>query len=331
MMRVGLLGAGFIGKVHAASVSGSSSGKLAKVYDLRSDAAKELAIKYGAVIAETPEEIIESEDVDAVIIASSTDTHADLLIKTVKAQKPVYCEKPIHLDIGRVKEVADIVREEKGKVFLGFSRRFDQSYADVHSRVKEIGRIELVQMITRGPEVPPLSYVKVSGGQFRDQTIHFFDMLRWVTGEEPVEVYADGAALVDPAVGEAGDIDTSMLLIKLSGGGFANIDNSRRAAFGYDERIELFGSKGMVYSDRLLTSGVVQLDASGRRTATVFDGWFSRVEKSFPAAMDRFLTSAIHGEPMSPGFEDGVKAQQIAEAAVRSLAEHRPVKVEYTI
>jgi len=330
-MRVGLLGAGFIGNVHAASVFRSEWGTLAKVYDLRGDAAKELAIRYGAAVAETPAEIIDADDVDAVIIASSTDTHADLLIKTVQAKKPVYCEKPIHLDIGRVKEVADVVRQENGRVFMGFSRRFDRSYADVQARVADIGKVELVQMITRGPDVPPISYVKVSGGQFRDQTIHFFDMLRWVTGEEPVEVYADGAALVDPAVGEAGDVDTSMLLIRLSGGGFANIDNSRRAAFGYDERIELFGSKGMVYSDRLLTSGVVHLDATGRRTATVHDGWFSRVEKSFPVAMDRFLKSAIDGEAMSPGFEDGVKAQQIAEAAALSLKEHRPVRVEYTI
>lgn len=331
MMRVGLLGAGFIGRVHAASVFRSEFGTLAKVFDVRGDAAKELAIRYGAAVAASPDEIIGASDVDAVIIASSTDTHADLLMQAVRAGTAVYCEKPIHLDIARVKEVADVVRGENGRVFMGFSRRFDRTHADVRARAKEVGRIELVQMTTRGPDVPPISYVKVSGGQFRDQTIHMFDMLRWVTGEEPVEVYADGAALVDPAVGAAGDIDTSMLMIRLSGGGFANIDNSRRAAFGYDERIELFGSKGMVYSDRLLESGVVQYDANGRRTAGAHDGWFSRIEQSFPAAMDRFLESAINGEPMSPGFEDGVRAQEIAEAAARSLAEHRPIAVEYSI
>ncbi len=330
-MRVGLLGAGFIGTVHAASVFRSDLGTLSAIFDVRVGSATELATTYGAVVATSPEEIIENDDIDAVIIASSTDTHADLLIKTVQAKKPVYCEKPIHLDLARVKEVAEVVRKENGQVFMGFSRRFDQSYADVKERIPQIGNIELVQMITRGPDVPPISYVKVSGGQFRDQTIHFFDMLRWVTGQEPVEVYADGAALVDPAVGEAGDTDTSMLLIKLSGGGFANIDNSRRAAFGYDERIELFGSEGMVYSDRLLTSGVVQYDRAGRHTANAHKSWFDRVEKSFPAAMDRFLQAATNGEKMDPGFEDGVKAQQIAEAAVISLAEHRPVKVEYTI
>jgi myo-inositol 2-dehydrogenase / D-chiro-inositol 1-dehydrogenase len=331
VMKVGLLGAGFIGRVHAASVFLSPHGELARVFDVRRESAQEVAGRYGAAVATDPKEIIEASDIDAVVIASSTDTHADFLIRTVQAGKPVYCEKPIDLHIDRLREVADVVRSTNGRVFMGFSRRFDRSYADVQARVADIGRIELVQMVTRGPQVPPIAYVKVSGGQFRDQTIHFFDMLRWVTGQEPVEVYATGVALVDPAVGEAGDIDTSMLIITLSGGGFASIDNSRRAAFGYDERIELFGSLGMVHSERLLTSGVVHYDASGRRTAGAHDSWFTRVEQSFPVAMNRFLQSAADGTPMSPGFEDGVKAQEIAEAAVQSLHDHRPVAIEYTI
>lgn len=331
MIRVGLLGAGFIGAVHASSVARSQHGSLRQVFDVRPEAAGTLATAHGASVARSPGALIDSAEIDAVIIASSTDTHADLLIRAVRAGKAVYCEKPIHLDIGRVREVADVVRAEAGRVFMGFSRRFDASYAAVYERVPSIGSIELVQMVTRGPSVPPIAYIKVSGGQFRDQTIHFFDMLRWVTRQEPVEVYADGAALVDPAVGEAGDIDTSMIMLRLSGGGFATIDSSRRAAFGYDERIELFGAEGMVHSERLLTSGVVHYSSDRRETAGAHAGWFDRVAGSFPVAMDRFLVAAVTGEPMSPSFEDGVKAQEIAEAANRSLAEHRPVRVEYTI
>jgi myo-inositol 2-dehydrogenase/D-chiro-inositol 1-dehydrogenase len=331
MIRVGLLGAGFIGKVHAESVFASRKARLATVYDLRPEAAQELAAQYGANVAHGETELITAKDIDAIIIATSTNTHADLLIESAKAGKPVYCEKPIDLSIDRIKEVAEVVRSRRGRVFMGFSRRFDATHAAAKEGVAGIGNVELVQMATRGPSVPPIAYIKVSGGQFRDQTIHFFDMLRWVTNDEPVEVYADGAALADPAVGGAGDVDTSMLMLKMKSGAFANIDNSRRAAFGYDERFEVFGSEGMVISERLLTNGVLQYGSAGRTTAGAHGGWFERIRDSFPAAMERFFDLIESGKKMEPGIEDGIKAQQIAEAAVTSLKKHRPVEIRYTI
>ncbi|MDQ3249513.1 MAG: Gfo/Idh/MocA family oxidoreductase, partial [Chloroflexota bacterium] len=250
MIRFALFGAGFIGTIHANNIAAHGRAQLQYVYDVNHAAAAQVAARHGTQVAASPAAIWAADDVDAVLIASSTNTHADLLSGAIKARKPVYCEKPIDLNIERVKAVVQEAHRADIPILIGFSRRFDLNHLGVREAIQTgaIGKIEMMHLTSRGPQPPPISYVKVSGGQFRDQTIHFFDLACWLADEAPVEVYATGAALIDPAIGEAGDVDTSMLILKMASGALCHIDNSRRAAYGYDERIEVFGAAGMVQS-----------------------------------------------------------------------------------
>jgi myo-inositol 2-dehydrogenase/D-chiro-inositol 1-dehydrogenase len=330
MIKFGLFGAGFIGSIHGANIAAHPRAELAYVYDVYTEAAAKLAARFGAKVASSPAEIWAS-DVDAVLIASSTNTHADLLSAAMKTNKAVYCEKPIDLDINRVKAVVQEAHQANVPILIGFSRRFDHNHQGVRAAVQngEIGQVELMHLTTRGPQPPPISYVKVSGGQFRDQTIHMFDLVRWITAADPVEVYAAGAVLIDPVIGEAGDIDTSMLILRLPNGALCHIDNSRRSAYGYDERIEVFGSKGMVQSRRKPTREVSLYSGTKIISDGLHPGWFERMEPSFGLALDA-LIRAVEGETSEyPNLLDGLQAQMIAEAAVESLRTNRPVKINY--
>jgi myo-inositol 2-dehydrogenase/D-chiro-inositol 1-dehydrogenase len=214
---------------------------------------------------------------------------------------------------------------------IGFSRRFDPNHLGVREAIEEgkIGKVEMMHLTSRAQELPPISYVKVSGGQFRDQTIHFFDLACWLVDEAPVEVYATGAALVDPAIGEAGDIDTSMLILKMPSGALCHIDNSRRTAYGYDERIEVFGSKGMVQSNRKPTREVSLYTGTKVISEGLHPGWFERFEPSFALALDAFISALEGRETSYPSLMDGLRAQVIAEAAVESLHTNQPVQITY--
>ena len=335
MTKFALFGAGFIGKIHGANIAANPRATLQYVYDVNQVAAEQLAAQSGARVAGSPEEIWAAADVDAVLIASSTNTHADLLSSAIAAKKPVYCEKPIDLAIDRVKAVVQAAHGSNLPILIGFSRRFDPNHLGVREAIQagEIGKIELMHLTSRGPQPPPISYVKVSGGQFRDQTIHFFDLACWLAGEAPVEVYATGAALIDPAIGEAGDVDTSMLIMKMASGAFCHIDNSRRSAYGYDERIEVFGSAGMAQSNRKPTREVSLYTGVGNATkitsAGLHPGWFERMEPSFRLALDAFITAVEGGNSTYPTLLDGLRAQLIAEAAIESLHTNQPVKINY--
>jgi myo-inositol 2-dehydrogenase/D-chiro-inositol 1-dehydrogenase len=334
MLKFALLGAGFIGKIHGRNIAEHPRAKLHYVYDVNPVAARELAVQYGALIAASPEEIW-AADVDAVLIASSTNTHADLLSAAVQAGKPVYCEKPIDLDIERVKRVVQQAYKVNPPVLIGFSRRFDANHLRARQAVErgEVGKIEMIHITARDPQPPPLAYIKVSGGQFRDQTIHFFDMACWLAGEAPVEVYATGSALVDPAIGEAGDTDTAMLILKMSSGALCHINNSRRTAYGYDEQVEIFGSQGMVQSKRK-TTGDVSLYTRGANgnqilSAGMYTGWFDRMEPTFRLALDAFVRAVAGEQTLYPTLLDGLRAQLIAEAATASLQRNQPVEITY--
>lgn len=331
MIKFALFGTGLIGKVHANNIAAHPRATLQYVYDINTQAAQEVATKLAAHVAASPEEIWAAHDVDAVLIASSTNTHADLLRGAIKAKKAVYCEKPIDLNIERVKAVVQEASSANVPIMIGFSRRFDSNHRGVREAIQsgEIGKIEMMQLTTRAQEPPPISYVKVSGGQFRDQTIHFFDLICWLADEAPVEVYAAGSVLVDPAIGEAGDVDTSMLILRMPSGALCHIDNSRRTAYGYDERIEVFGSKGMVQSLRKPTREVALYKGTKMISAGLHRGWFERFEPSFAQASDAFI-SALEGKQTSyPSLMDGLRAQLIAEAAVESLHKNQPVKITY--
>ena len=330
MIKFAQFGAGFIGKIHGANIVKHPRAELAYVYDVVPAAAESLATQLGAKVAANPEEIWAS-DVDAVLIASSTNTHADLLSGAIKAGKAVYCEKPVDLNIERVKAV---VLEAKGAtkpVLVGFSRRFDSNHAGIREMLHsgDLGKLEMMSITARDPRPPAISYVKVSGGQFRDQTIHFFDMLRWLATEDPVEVYATGASLVDPAIGEAGDIDTAMLILKFPSGAMCHINCSRRADYGYDERVELFGSQGMALSRRKPRREISVYKGQSIVSDGLHAGWFERMEPTFYQALDALIRT-IEGEQVEyPTLTDGLKAQLIAEAAVESLHTNQPVKINY--
>ena len=330
MIKFAQFGAGFIGKIHGANIAKHPKSGLAYIYDVNTLAAEDLATKLGANVASSPEEIWAS-DVDAVLIASSTNTHADLLSGAIQAGKAIYCEKPIDLDINRVKAVVQQAQQTSLPILVGFSRRFDANHLGVRQALQngEIGKLEMMHITSRGPQPPPLSYIRVSGGQLRDQTIHFFDMLRWLANEDPVEVYATGAALIDPAIGEAGDVDTSMLILKLASGALCHIDCSRRADYGYDERVEVFGSKGMALSGRKPRREVTLYKGGSVISDGLHPGWLERMEPTFYQALDAFI-KAIEGEETEyPNLMDGLKAQMIAEAAIESLQTNMPVKITY--
>ena len=330
MIKFAQFGAGFIGKIHGANIANHPRAELAYIYDVNRAAAEQLASQLGARVADSPEEIWGS-DVDAVLIASSTNTHADLLSCSIEAGKPTYCEKPIDLDIDRVKAVVQQAQNTDLPILVGFSRRFDANHLGIREalRTGEIGKLEMMHITARDPRPPALSYVKVSGGQYRDQTIHFFDMLRWLAGEDPVEVYATGAALVDPAIGEAGDVDTSMLILKFASGALCHINCSRRTNYGYDERVELFGSQGMVVSRRKPRREVTVYKGDSVISEGLHPGWLERMEPTFYRALDA-LIRVMEGEEMEyPTLIDGLKAQIIAEAAVESLQTKQPVKITY--
>ncbi len=331
MINFAIFGAGFIGNVHANNIHNHPRAGLRYVYDVNQKAAAKFNEQFGAEVVASPDAIWSAPDVDAVLIASSTNTHADLLSAALDAGKPVFCEKPIDLDIERVKNVA---RKAKGKdipIAIGFSRRFDADYSELQTRFRqgEIGKLEMLHLTSRGPTPPPISYVKVSGGQLRDQTIHFFDLAAWIANELPTEVYTAGACLVDPAIGEAGDIDTSMLTLKMPSGALCHIDNSRRAAYGYDERIEVFGAGGMLEAGRKQVSNVRKYSKGMIETARMHPGWFERIETSFQTFLDTFIR-CLEGENVAlPTLWDGLRAQQMAEAAIKSLKTDQPVQIDY--
>src|SRR5574341_443181 len=254
MLRVGLIGLGYIGGVHARNIVANSRMTLSAVYARSASSRKSFAAQYGARCAERLEDLIAAPDVDAVIIASSTDSHSDIAIQVARTGKPMYCEKPIALNLERAKKAVETLKTFNVPIMVGFNRRYAPSHAAVHREVQagRVGTLHLLQMTSRGPQSPPpLEYLKKSGGFFRDKGVHFFDLARFIAGDEVVEVSAMGAALAHPSIGELGDYDPSVAILRMGGGTLCQIDNARTAAYGYDERIEAFGPGGMVESCRV--------------------------------------------------------------------------------
>ncbi|MBV9489422.1 MAG: inositol 2-dehydrogenase [Verrucomicrobia bacterium] len=328
MRKIAVIGTGFIGSVHAKNVARHPGAELVAVYDANLEAAKRVADSAGAKAVADVGEIFEDGQVQAVVIATPTNTHVEYLRRASQTGKAIYCEKPIGLDYQEAEQAVAAVRATGVPVMLGFNRRFDPNHAALREEVRQgtVGTLEIVQMTSRGPSLPALSYLATSGGQLRDQTVHFFDLLRWITGDEAEEVYAVGAALVDPKVAEVGDVDTSLVTVRLSRGALCQIDSSRRTGYGYDERIEVFGSKGMVESRRQRVRGVSRYQGDKVIEDGLHAGWFERIEGSYYQALDAFLNALAQGTPLSPSLEDGLKAQWLADKATESLKSGRPVK-----
>lgn len=331
MQRFALLGAGFIGSVHAGNLAAHPDVDFAVVYDVSTERAQAIAARYGARAVTSLDEALDPAVVDAVFIASSTDTHADNLRRAVDAGLAVLCEKPIDLELARAREVVAYAEAKGARVMMNFNRRFDPDHAELKRIVDEggIGKVELVQLTSRGPVVPPLEYVKVSGGQLRDQTVHFFDLARWIAGADPVEVFASGSALAEPRLVEYDDVDTSVCVLKLPDGALVQIDSNRRTGYGYDERIEVLGSTGLVESMRHRARRVTQYLAGQVIESQLYAGWFERMQPTYALALDHFVKLLETDAPIEPALSDGLKAQAIAEAATRSLHTGVSEKVIY--
>jgi myo-inositol 2-dehydrogenase/D-chiro-inositol 1-dehydrogenase len=328
MLRFAQFGAGRIGAIHAANLAALSETQLLHVIDVNADAAHALAVRHGARVSSVDVALADS-NVDAVIIASSTDTHADLAIASARAGKAIFCEKPIDLSLKRVDACLAAVRKAKVPMFVGFNRRFDPSFATVRERITrgEIGIVEQVIITSRDPGLPPIGYLKVSGGQFRDMTIHDFDMARWLLGEEPVELFAYGSCLVDPAVAKVGDTDSAMVVMKTASGKLCHINNSRRASYGYDQRIEVHGAKGRLLAGNHASTTVELADATGVTTDKPLYFFLERYAAAYRAELAAFVQAVVSKKPLPVTAEDGRQAIVLAEAAVKSLKTGKPVKL----
>jgi myo-inositol 2-dehydrogenase / D-chiro-inositol 1-dehydrogenase len=328
-LEIAQFGAGRIGQIHAANIAAMKGVRLRYVVDVNADAAQKLAARYGAKVVSEREAFADRE-VGAVLIASSTDTHARLAIAAARAGKAIFCEKPIDLSLKKVDDCLAEVEKAGVPMFVGFNRRFDPSFAALKKRLDAgaIGAVEQVVISSRDPGPPPLAYVKVSGGMFRDMTIHDFDMARWLLGEEPVEVFAMGECLVDRKIGAAGDIDSAMVLLRTASDRMCHINNSRRAAYGYDQRIEVAGAKGMLRAENLGETTVQHFGPKGTVSDRPLDFFLERYAAAYRAEMLSFVQALRNKSAMPVGARDGRQALVLAEAALKSHRTGQPVKID---
>ena len=329
-VRFGLLGAGRIGKVHARAVASNSDARLVAVADAFDKAAQELAGAYGAEVR-TIDAIAASADVDAVIICTPTDTHADLIEQFARAGKAIFCEKPIDLDVERVKQCLKTVEETGATLMVGFNRRFDPHFAAVRKAIDDgaIGEVEMVSITSRDPGPPPVDYIRRSGGIFRDMTIHDFDMARFLLGEEPAKVSAHASVLVDKEIGAAGDFDSVSVILETASGRQCVISNSRRATYGYDQRIEVHGSKGMVAAENQRPVSIEVANASGYTRPPLHDFFMTRYTEAYANEIAGFIEAMAKGAKATPSGRDGLAALALADAALKSATEGRAVEVKF--
>ena len=320
MIRFLLIGAGRIGRIHAENIVRGAGSSLVAVTDADPRAAAELARKCSCRAVE-PDEVPVQTGIDAVLIASSTDTHADWIERCASAGKPIFCEKPLDLDIDRATRCMRKAQESGVPLYLGFNRRYDPSFARLKREIDAgtIGPLETLHIISRDPSPPPVEYVRRSGGLFRDMMIHDLDMARWLLGPEPVEVFARGSALVDPEIGAAGDIDTAMVMLRTADGRLCHIANSRRCSFGYDQRIEAFGGAGMVSANNHTATSVSVAGKQGYTSDPALPFFLERYADAYRLELEDFISALNGNEVALATGQDGLRALLLADAAQRSL------------
>ncbi|MDQ3560974.1 MAG: inositol 2-dehydrogenase [Pseudomonadota bacterium] len=328
MLRFGLLGAGRIGQIHGRNIAAAADARLLAIADVDRKAAAALAESTGAEVRDA-EAIIAAGDIDAILIGTPTDTHADLIEAGARAGKAVFCEKPVDLASSRVESCLKVVEAAGFPLMIGFNRRFDPNFAALQARVASgaVGSVEIVTVISRDPGPPPISYIGRSGGLYRDMMIHDFDIMRFMLGEEPVELHAYGSALVDPAIGEAGDVDTAVVMLRTESGKLGQISNSRRAAYGYDQRIEVHGSEGLARADNVHESTVEIAGKLGFSKDPVLNFFLERYAEAYRRELAAFIEAVSTGRPPSPSGQDGLRAQRLADAATQSRETGRPVQI----
>ena len=332
MLRLGIIGAGRIGKVHCESIGRYvKDAVVACVADPFMNAETEKTVKaLGAEkVTKDYKEILADKSIDAVLICSSTDTHAKISIEAIEAGKHVFCEKPVDHDVDKILEVKAALAKSNVKYQVGFNRRFDHNFEAVRDAIAsgKIGHLDVLKICSRDPGAPPVEYIKVSGGIFLDMTIHDFDMVRFLSGDEVESVYAVGGVTVDKAIGEAGDIDTAIITMKLRGGTLAVIDNCRRATYGYDQRAEAFGALGQVAIANDCKSSAVISDANGVTAEKPLYFFLERYMQAYVKEITEFVDCIVNDKPVSVGIEDGLQAVAIGIAAKKSLETGMPVKL----
>ena len=332
MVTIGIIGAGRIGKVHTESICNYvRNARIKTVADpFMNDATAQWMKSMGVENTCTDyHEILNDPEIQAVLICSSTNTHSPISLEAIAAGKHVFCEKPIDHDLSKIKKVVEALKGSNIKYQVGFNRRHDHNFAAVKQAINDgkVGDVHIIKITSRDPEPPSAEYAAVSGGMFLDMTIHDFDMVRFLAGCDAEEIYVQSAVLVDPAIGEAGDVDTAVITLKMENGAIAVIDNSRRAAYGYDQRAEVFGSKGMVATANDTLSTAVVSNAEGVTGEKPLYFFLERYMQSFATEVKGFINAIENDTDTLVGVEDGLKPVLMGIAAKKSVLEHRPVKL----
>ncbi|HVP17624.1 MAG TPA: inositol 2-dehydrogenase [Spirochaetia bacterium] len=330
-MKVGLVGAGRIGKIHAENIAHNIPRvQIVRIADVAADKVRDWAKGIGVTqVSADARDLLADPEIKAVLVCSSTDTHADLVVAAAEKGKHIFCEKPVDLTVAKVKKALAAVKKAGVTLQVGFNRRFDHNFRRVRDLVNKgaIGDPHILRITSRDPAPPSPEYVKVSGGIFLDMTIHDFDMARYLAGSDAVEVYAKGAVLVDPAIGKAGDVDTAVVTLTFQNGCIGVIDNSRRATYGYDQRVEVFGSKGALACSNDTPTSVTLSNETGVAGDKPLYFFLERYHQAFLDEMNAFFDSVIDRKPSPVGDIDGLKPLLMGFAAKKSQAEGRPVKI----
>ncbi len=326
MLNIAVIGAGRIGQIHARNVAAHPGARLMGVADPDAAAAGRLAGECGSVAIS----LDAAFDAQAVLICAPTPTHADYIERAAKAGRAVFCEKPVDLSAERVRACLAVVQAAGTPLMVGFNRRFDPHFAALKARLDggEIGNLELLTIISRDPNPPPPSYVAASGGLFRDMMIHDLDMARFLLGEEPVEIFAAASCLVDPGIGAAGDVDTAAVTLRTASGKLCQISNSRRATYGYDQRIEAHGAGGLLRAGNMTATTVELADGRGFNTDPALPFFLQRYAAAYRAELDTFITAVNAGRSPRPDGRDGLRALELADAATLSARTHAPVALQ---
>jgi myo-inositol 2-dehydrogenase/D-chiro-inositol 1-dehydrogenase len=330
-LNIGLIGAGRIGRLHAEHlVTRIPAARLLMIADVHEESARQCAQQLGvAGVAGDYRAVLENDDIQAVLICSATDTHAEMIEAAARAGKHIFCEKPIALSLPTIDRALAAVEQAGVKLQIGFNRRFDANYRRVRSSIEqgEIGEVALLHIISRDPAPPPIAYIRSSGGIFLDMTIHDFDMARFLSGSEVEEVYASGAVRVDPAIGEAGDLDTVLVVLKFANGAIGTIDNSRRATYGYDQRVEVLGSAGAISTGNNYPNTAILSDGQSVRRDLPLHFFLERYTESFVAELKVFVDAVLRDLPAPVTGADARAPVAIGLAARKSYDEHRPVRL----
>lgn len=329
-LNVGIIGAGRIGQVHAKSITYHiPQAKIVAISDIYYEGAEKVAESLGIPNAyEDYHEILNNPEIDAVLICSSTDTHADIAVEAAEAGKHIFCEKPVDLTVAKIKKVIAAVEKAGVKLQIGFNRRYDHNFAEIKRLANDgkLGKLQTIKITSRDPEPPSIDYVKVSGGIFLDMTVHDFDMARFIGGEVE-EVYANAAVTVDEAIGEAGDVDTALIALKFKNGAIGVIDNCRKACYGYDQRLEVFGTGGQASAANDTPTNVSYINENGNMTDKPLYFFLERYMQSFTDEMTEFINAVQNDELTKTTVNDGLEALRLGLAARLSVKEHRPVKL----